>query len=190
MDNKKLSVKVREVICNILIVRNYIVADKNGFINSDDEIFLTKKIGDSSDRIYIFYPKINIKIGVSLIRKYIDIMTENEVKNAIIVVKDSVTAFARQLFDSVTGDIKIQCFSIDNLLFDITKHTLVPKHTLLSTNEKNELLETYKIKDVQLPKICTSDPVVKHFGAKKGDIFRITRHSESCGENYYYRIVT
>jgi DNA-directed RNA polymerase I, II, and III subunit RPABC1 len=40
-----------------------------------------------------------------------------------------------------------------------------------------------------LPKILGSDPVSKYFGARKGQVFKITRNSESSGKTVYYRVV-
>ena len=44
-------------------------------------------------------------------------------------------------------------FIQDELLVNITKHELVPKHMVLTDAEKNELLKRYRAKAEQLPKI-------------------------------------
>jgi DNA-directed RNA polymerase subunit H len=74
--------------------------------------------------------------------------------------------------------------------FNVLKHELVPKHTILTEEEKKELLEKLKISPHQLPKILVSDPVVKAIGAREGDIIKIIRKSPTAGESIYYRIVT
>ena len=38
-------------------------------------------------------------------------------------------------------------FEIRNLLFNITKHSYVPKHVLLSTTEAEEVYDKYSIKN-------------------------------------------
>ena len=73
--------------------------------------------------------------------------------------------------------------------FNILKHELVPEHIILKEEEKNELLEKYKIKPKNLPKILTTDPVVKALNAKEGDILKIIRKSKTAGTSIYYRIV-
>jgi DNA-directed RNA polymerase I, II, and III subunit RPABC1 len=55
--------------------------------------------------------------------------------------------------------------------------------------KKKELLKIYKLKEGQLPKMLTSDPIARYFGARKGQVFKITRASESSGEYIYYRVV-
>jgi len=73
--------------------------------------------------------------------------------------------------------------------YSVLKHELVPKHIILNEDEKKEILEKLKIKSEQLPKITTSDPVVKEMDAKEGDILKIIRKSPVAGVTEYYRIV-
>ena len=72
---------------------------------------------------------------------------------------------------------------------DITKHELVPKHTLLSDKEKEELLKKYGIMLRQLPRMLQSDPLAKLLNCKIGDVVKIIRMSETAGEAEYYRVV-
>ncbi|MCD6477463.1 MAG: DNA-directed RNA polymerase subunit H [Candidatus Aenigmarchaeota archaeon] len=73
--------------------------------------------------------------------------------------------------------------------FKVTDHILVPKHEVLSKEEKIELLKKLNISEKQLPKIFDSDPVVKEIGAKIGNVIKITRNSPVAGKSIYYRIV-
>ncbi|MBI2578906.1 MAG: DNA-directed RNA polymerase subunit H [Candidatus Aenigmarchaeota archaeon] len=72
---------------------------------------------------------------------------------------------------------------------DIFQSDLVPKHEIMSGEEKAELLERLNVSSGQLPKIREEDPVVKLLGAKKGDVLRITRKSPVALEYFYYRVV-
>ncbi len=72
---------------------------------------------------------------------------------------------------------------------DITKNEMVPKQTLLTDNEKHELLNRYKITLRQLPRIILNDPVIQHLGGKIGDIVKIVRKAPNTGESLYYRVV-
>jgi len=71
---------------------------------------------------------------------------------------------------------------------EILKHELVPKHIILSPQEKEELLKKYGIKENQLPKIYASDPIVRLIGAKPGDVIKIIREFEGK-KSVYYRLV-
>jgi DNA-directed RNA polymerase subunit H len=72
---------------------------------------------------------------------------------------------------------------------DILKHQLVPKHEIMETAQKKELLEKLGLAEKHMPKILDSDPVIKKIEAKPGDMIRITRKSQTAGESIYYRIV-
>ncbi len=169
----------------MLKARKYTVSDD---LFKCEESYLTHKENDKNDKIYIFFPSGDNKVGVSPVRQYIKDMQANDVKKALIIVKDEITAFAKQKFNTTEG-IEIDYFKEDRLLIDITEHELVPKHELLEPDEKRELLEIYNIKEDKLPRILLSDPISKYFGAKKGDVFKITRKSETTGKYVIYRLV-
>lgn len=65
------------------------------------------------------------------------------------------------------------------------EHSLVPKHTILSEQEKQEVMKKYKIKTPsQFPRISKSDPIVELIGAKPGNLLKIDRKN-----SVYYRMV-
>jgi len=71
---------------------------------------------------------------------------------------------------------------------DVSKHVLVPKHEIVSEEEKAQLIKMYgSLKN--FPRILSSDPQVKLLGAKPGDVIKIVRKSEVAGETIYYRVV-
>ncbi|MDP3990453.1 MAG: DNA-directed RNA polymerase subunit H [archaeon] len=73
---------------------------------------------------------------------------------------------------------------------DALKHSLVPKHSKLSDNEKAVLLEKYAAELKQLPRIYGSDPALSSLSVKEGDIIKIERASKTAGIFAYYRVVT
>ena len=66
---------------------------------------------------------------------------------------------------------------------------MVPKHAILTDNEKQEILNQYKITLRQLPRILLNDPAVMSLGGKIGDVVKIIRKSSNAGESFYYRVV-
>ncbi len=72
---------------------------------------------------------------------------------------------------------------------NLFESNLVPKHELLSPEQKKELLDKLNISMKQLPRIKSHDPVVKVVGGKRGDIIKITRKSPIASEYVYYRVV-
>lgn len=73
--------------------------------------------------------------------------------------------------------------------FNIFSHNLVPKHEILSPEEKEAVLKEYRVQPYQLPLLRTSDPISKVIGARAGDLVKITRKSLTAGEYVSYRYV-
>ena len=71
----------------------------------------------------------------------------------------------------------------------VLNHKLVPKHKIISEEEKNELLKKYEITPEQLPRILDTDPVSKYIGAMPGQIIKIIRKSHTAKEAIAFRIV-
>jgi len=82
----------------------------------------------------------------------------------------------------------LQIFYMKELLYNPTKHVLVPLHEKLSEADSKEIQETYMVKHKsQMPVISHNDPIARWLGIKTGDIVRITRYNETSGTCYYYR---
>jgi len=71
----------------------------------------------------------------------------------------------------------------------VTEHVLVPKHTILSDEDKKQILIQFNATEEQFPYLFSIDPVVREIGAKPGDMVKITRVSDTAGETTYYRFV-
>jgi DNA-directed RNA polymerase subunit H (RpoH/RPB5) len=83
----------------------------------------------------------------------------------------------------------LQYFHLKNLLFNPTKHQLVPRHIKLSNEEVTEMMDKYLVRGkIQLPYILHNDPIAKWLGLKQGDVIKIERYNENSGLAYYYRV--
>jgi DNA-directed RNA polymerase subunit H len=70
------------------------------------------------------------------------------------------------------------------------EHEMIPKHMLLTEDEKKELLQKYNIQPEWLPLVKASDPVVRAIDGKPGDIVKILRKSATAGEYaIFYRLI-
>ena len=72
---------------------------------------------------------------------------------------------------------------------DITKHILVPAHTVVNEAEKKRIIEKYHLTGSELPKILPADPAIQGLKCKPGDIIKITRNSSTAGKIIFYRRV-
>ena len=73
--------------------------------------------------------------------------------------------------------------------FNPLLHVLSPKYEILSEDQKNELLQRFRVRPYSLPRILATDPAMKALEAKIGDIVKITHGSEISGQAVTYRLV-
>lgn len=120
------------------------------------------------------------KLGVPQLGALTHRMKMEDCQNMIAVTHKEIKHQAHAFIASMTKmNIYIQVYTISELQFNISKHRLVPKHTLATKKEVKTLLEAYGVKKFDLHKILSTDPMVRHLGARKGDVLRIERDSET-----------
>ena len=137
--------------------------------------------------IWIEFSTESAGIGVKPMRNFIHHITGHNFYTGILVTQASVTATALKLIPAVQPTATIETFQEQDLLVNITHHVLVPKHIPLSAEEKRKLLERYRLKESQLPRIQTADPVAKYLGLRRGQVVKIIRQSETAGRYASYR---
>lgn len=82
----------------------------------------------------------------------------------------------------------IQIFLMQELMYNPTKHELVPKHEKMNNEDVKVLMENLKLKaKTQLPFIQKTDVIARWLGIQSGDVVKITRYSPTSGKSYYYR---
>ena len=128
------------------------------------------------------------KLSAKEISIFFSKMKDAKADSGIIVISGQLTSQAKQKMIDINYELQVECFNISELMVNITEHTYVPKHILLTGEEKKQLMKRYKIKEYQLPKILNSDPVAKYLGLKRGDVVKIIRDSETAGKYVTYRI--
>ncbi|OQS06564.1 DNA-directed RNA polymerase I, II, and III subunit RPABC1 [Thraustotheca clavata] len=193
--------RVRKTVVKMLHNRGYIVSDEELRRTTDEFVqqfgenpsrenltILVEKVDDPSDNLFVFYPD-DAKVGVKPIRNYCNRMKDENVTKAILIVQDGITPFAKQALNEMAPKFKIDHFKETELLVDITEHTLVPVHKVLTREEKIALLKRYKLKDSQLPRMQASDPIARYYGMTRGQVVKIIRPSETAGRYVTYRAV-
>lgn len=84
---------------------------------------------------------------------------------------------------------RTQIFEEGTLLQDIISYCEQPQFELLSPAEMALVKTEYNATDYTIKKILRSDPIVKYYALRKGDIIRIVRASPTSGLAIDYRIV-
>ncbi|CCM04976.1 uncharacterized protein FIBRA_07174 [Fibroporia radiculosa] len=161
-------------------------ASNLGSVDRSQLNFFTNHKNNPMTQIFVFFSD-EKSVGVKTMRKMLTILEEKNIMQGIIVFPGNMTPSARKVISAMTN-FALEEFAEADLLVNITHHTLVPKHEVLSPKEKKELLETYRLKETQLPRIQTADPVARYYGLKRGMVVKITRPSETAGRYASYRI--
>ena len=125
-------------------------------------------------------------VGIKHIKAFAQVLSEKNFQTGIYVTNAAPTSSALKIIPSLQP-IVMEIFREDDLLVNISKHELVPKHILLSKEEKKSLLERYRLRETQLPRIRLDDPMAKYLGLKRGDVIKIIRKSETAGRYASYR---
>ncbi|KAL7276221.1 DNA-directed RNA polymerases II 24 kDa polypeptide (RNA polymerase II subunit 5) [Rhizina undulata] len=126
-------------------------------------------------------------IGIKHMRAFVHTISAEKFQTGIFVCQNHPTSAAMKVTPAA-APASIEVFLEADLLVNITKHELVPKHILLSKEEKKKLLERYRLKESQLPRIQSADPVAKYMGLKRGMVVKIVRKSETSGRYASYRL--
>lgn len=173
-----------------IVFKNFILMMKNrGYDTSmyDSKSNITPEsfnitFCNNNTTIMVFFVN-DSKIGINNVKQVFESLDSAETKNGIVIYKNVITSFAKQHIEN--SDYKIELFSQNQLKKDIYSHVLVPKHCLLSGDEKKKILNNLKAKECNIPKMKVTDPISKYFGAQCGDMFRIDRCEQGICSTYY-----
>ena len=109
----------------------------------------------------------------------------------MIVIKDEPNETLTQNIKEIwmAENIYISLVNIKRLQFNILKHKLVPKHTILSKQEEEIMKKKYNILDnSQIPDISYFSPVSIVLGIRHDDIVKIERTSRTAISADFYRV--
>lgn len=127
-------------------------------------------------------------LGVKQLKAFAQLLSEKNYKSGIFITAAKATSSAMKIIPSILPTV-MEVFQEEDLLVNISRHELVPKHTLLSSEDKKRLLERYRLKETQLPRIRQDDPMAKYLGLRRGQVVKIIRKSETAGRYASYRWV-
>ena len=199
----------RKIVLNMVSKRGFNVDKYNNFTFDEIDVLFNSsnnklsnelapldiKLDNNGNSLYIKYV-LNLKNRPTNIINFIQEFRDTQMGEGdtlILITLDKVISETLDEFlDSLYEEFKVfaQVFYIDKLMYDVTEHVLVPKHIIISEEEKSKLLGNLSINNFnQLPIILKNDPVAMYCGAKKNEVIKIIKNSETVGEYISYRYV-
>jgi DNA-directed RNA polymerase subunit H (RpoH/RPB5) len=124
-------------------------------------------------------------VGVQIINQVKKVMKDEKVERGLIVTSGRFTQAAKVNARRRNIELIPRIFPS----FNIFSHVLVPRHEIVTAEDKEKLLNEYRVQPYQLPRLKASDPGAKAIGAKPGDVVRIIRDSPTAGKYTSYRYV-
>ncbi|KAG8648985.1 DNA-directed RNA polymerases IV and V subunit 5B isoform X2 [Manihot esculenta] len=115
------------------------------------------------------------------------IVNRESLAGLILILQNQITNQALKSVDLFS--FKVEIFQITDLLVNITKHVLKPKHEVLTDQEKQKLLEKYSIEEKQLPRLLKGDAIVRYYGLEKGQVVKVTYCEDITESHVTYRCV-
>jgi DNA-directed RNA polymerase subunit H (RpoH/RPB5) len=152
--------------------------DETWFELSDEEMNV---IGSKIIRI-----KFILNRKITTIKKVIDIETFMGLTDYKFVIVQNITPKAVK---QITEYKNTELFYANEQKINLIDHILVPKHTKLNPIEREQFIESYKLSEKNLQRICMDDPISRYYNLQVGDIVRIERPSLTSGISVSYRIV-
>ena len=164
--------KVRQTCLEMLQDRGYTVT-----VAQEDNPILVAE-GDEETCQVLFHPE--SRIGVKALRQ----LRENLDHRILLVSSEGPTAFTRKECD----DERIEFWTFAELLFNITRFQISPKHSRVSEEDEAALTKKYHIKGDNWPKIYHTDPMCRYHNFPIGALVRIDR-TFYTSHTYYRRVV-
>lgn len=195
--------KSREVILDILTTRGFDTEEYKNFSISEihslvqhNQLDMLVENPETKKKVYIKYYNLDKTIQARHIHETVEsLFTVEQIlspdDDLIIIIKDEPNETLQKLQRTYYehDGIFLTLINIDRLQFNILNHSLVPKHTLLSTESMEKVKKQYNITDNKnFPSISRFDPVSQVLGIRPGQVFEIERSSKTAISSIFYRI--
>jgi len=149
-------------------------------LSSNDMLFFSKGIDDQL--VCVKFIDIE-KINVDNVRIFIAYLDKHDISHGIIICKNEPSI--QVMKEILTLTIVFEIFYANQLNINISKHSLVPIHTLLSTEDAERVKKDYAVSFAKFPRIKYRDPMARYIGAEVGNLIKI----EKPGQYITYRYV-
>ncbi|KAH6779637.1 Eukaryotic rpb5 RNA polymerase subunit family protein [Perilla frutescens var. hirtella] len=126
-------------------------------------------------------------VKVNVIRGITARIVQEGLNRLILVVQSKITSQASKAVELLP--FKVEIFQITDLLVNVTKHELKPKHQVLTNAEKEKLLKKFSIEEKQLPRMLQKDAIARYYALEKGQVVKVTYSGELTQLHVTYRCV-
>ena len=194
--------KSRNNILRIQKTRGFDISEYSGIpmkllhlMMQKDQLDMLLTNSKNGSKVYIKYylgkslRAANIESFVEDLFTYEAILSDND--DLIIIAKDEANPSLKQALQNMWNKqgILITVISLANLQFNILDHHLVPKHIVLSDEQKERVYEEHNINnDRELPELSRFDPVALVLCMRPGQVCKIIRDSKTAITTDAYRI--
>jgi DNA-directed RNA polymerase subunit H (RpoH/RPB5) len=112
-----------------------------------------------------------------------------DAKHVILVAASLSAATTKALAaEAALQGVDMEVFSMQDMQFNVTRHSLVPRHERVPPAEDAALLKTLNVTSrFQLPVILNTDPVARYLNLSHGELVRVHRASPTSGTTVAYR---
>lgn len=107
------------------------------------------------------------------IKELLEYIIDKNIYHIMLITQAKISANASSSINKII-DRKFERFLFDDLKINITKHVLVPKHTLATKEEEEEYVRYFGDKN-KMKRILTIDAIQKYYDFPVGSIVKIER---------------
>lgn len=144
-------------------------------------------LSDPSNKILVVFTGPGV-VKVAVIRSIAaQVVNKESLSRLILIVQNQISDKAQKAVEAFS--FKVELFHITDLLVNITKHALKPKHRVLTDEEKQRLLKKFNLEEKQLPRMLQKDAIVRYYGLEKGQVVKVTYSGEITESHISYRCV-
>ena len=163
-----------------------IILEKNANTANAEKIYIKYRLEEKFKATTNLTTQINEIYDSTLTTKdTLIIMNINRILMKIGVKDKSDEEFVNHLY--IKDNYFVQIFGLENFLFNVSRHILVPKHRVLSKTEVSNLLEHYSCILKNLPIIKRDDPQAKYIGLRPKQVCEILFNNVTSGVTKKYR---
>ena len=170
------------------------IEDHTSVFTVIDKMTLMFVYGLKKQRLLVYFHPLDSKLCQNDMNYIHKLMTQKKAHRLIIVANNNATPKVSNVL-GILGH-HAQLFRETEMVFNVTKHQLVPKHERVSDEEKQAVLDAYSVlpdgnqhPDL-FPGIFTTDPIVKYHNFEAGDLIKIHRPRKDGFVDITFRIVT